>query len=368
MSAAFFDICVHVEQGTEYRKNGGTMNLLISGYGEKESPSLAEYRVENGQPRRVWEKELPAPSFFCRPCESRGRGEHDFLFTLSEREDGGELLLLERMGDACELLDRMPVEGTLLCQLEYSPRWKMLYAACYGSGHLIAVRVGGRRFAGVAAEFVTGEPDHLSRTHCCTLSPDEEWLYAVNIAQDRIDCFHADSLLPNAAFPCFHLPEGEGPRHLKFLPGSNIAYLITEYSNRIHVFCCEPRTGELRLLQSVGSLPSGFSGESYSATVAFSPNGDRLYAANRGADTVAVFPVLLDGILGEGREYSCRSGISEKQAWPRDIAVSADGGILLCANQRADEVVLFALDREGGLAGPAAVLPFPAPSCVLELR
>ena len=344
------------------------MNLLVSGYGAKGSPSLAEYRMDDGRVCCAWEKELPSPSFFCLSEGRIGQRRGELLFTLSEREDGGELFLFERMDGACKPLDQMPGRGTLLCQVEYSPRWGLLYAACYGSGHLIAVRVEGGRFAGIAAEFVTGEPDCLSRTHCCTLSPDERWLYAVNIAQDRIDCFHADSLLPNEAFPCLRLPQGEGPRHLKFLPGSNTAYLITEYSNRIHVLHCEPQTGELCLLQSADSLPSGFSGESYGATVAFSPDGGRLYAANRGADTVAVFPVLPDGRLGAGREYSCRSAASQKQAWPRDIAVSADGRYLLCANQRADEVVLFSLDDEGGFAGQAAAFPFPAPSCVRELR
>ena len=85
--------------------------------------------------------------------------------------------------------------------------------------------------------------------------------------------------------------------------------------------------------------------------------GHRLYVANRGPDTIAVFDTASGRPVRVGE-------VSTGGSWPRHFAVV--DGFLYVANERSHTVVTFALDPATGLPVPTGdMLATPSPTCIL---
>lgn len=336
--------------------------IMVSGYGGGETVSIAKYRFsdEFGNPEEVWRDHIEAPSYL-------GMGD-DMLFAISEREKTGTFYCYKKAGDGYSLADRMDFDGGALCHIHYSTRHRTLYGAFYLTGHVVAASVGDSRFTAVPSNFVM-QPDRggdLTRAHCCVPDPDEDRMFVCNIALDRVYIYKIDiengALRTNEGFPFLQLEKGEGPRHIRFHPRMDVAYVITEYSNKLFVLGYDRAGGKLNILQEISTLPSGFSGKSFCSTLAFSPDGRYVYAANRGADTIGVFWAEEDGSLRKLQDYGCGG------MWPRHIDVTRDGRYLMAANQESGDVAVIAVpEADGLLAGQVAVIPFTAPSFVAEI-
>lgn len=98
------------------------------------------------------------------------------------------------------------------------------------------------------------------------------------------------------------MAENAGPRHIAFGPDATQGYVINELDNTITILDIAADTGSMSIKKVVSTLPEGYDGPkpfefydapSHSAEVMVS--GDRLYATNRGHDSIASFD--LDGQL-----------------------------------------------------------------------
>jgi 6-phosphogluconolactonase len=155
------------------------------------------------------------------------------------------------------------------------------------------------------------------------------------------------------------VPKGVGPRHALLSKDERLLYIITEYSNEILVF---RNNGEKQLLQRISTLEENYKGTSFCSTLCFSKNGAFLYAANRGADTIALFKIEADGMLIRVKEYDCGG------KHPRHMIVTQEGSYLIVCNQNSDNAAIFELDYGNGtLVSKAASIIFTAPSGVLEI-
>lgn len=315
------------------------LQLLITGYS---GAALYEQRPDGWE--SIWQEEGGAPSFACRAGS--------LVITGQEQPQGGFLGIYQKEPQGLRLLNRVPTPGGGLCHLAWNPACRTLYGSCYETGHILTAELSPEGQV-LRLEALEEPESSLSRTHCCTLSPEGRYVYGVNIARDRIYRYRAVSggLEPEGEF--LQLPAGEGPRHLCFHPALPLACLITEYTSRIWLLSYEPDTGRLRAEGQVSALPEGFSGESYGSGILFSPDGRRLYAGNRGADTAAVF-ALEDGALRKVQDASCGGN------WPRHLNLGGDW--LLTANQRSYRVDALRLDGDGLIAGVDFSIPFSHPS------
>ncbi len=150
-----------------------------------------------------------------------------------------------------------------------------------------------------------------------------------------------------------------GPRHIVLSESEKLLYIITEYSNEILVY---ENRGAYRLLQKISTLPEGYTGDSNCSTLCFSKDRRFLYAANRGADTVALFSVKQDELLERITEYYCGG------KHPRHMIVTEDGKRLIICNQQSNLISVFALNlKTGEVNGKETEYTFPAPSGILEL-
>jgi 6-phosphogluconolactonase len=213
-------------------------------------------------------------------------------------------------------------------------------------------------FGDILHHEIQQEGTALTRVHFVLLNRKEDRLVAVNIALDHI-FIYAVSQGYLTLERIIKTPEGSGPRHALFSEDESYLYVITEYSNEILVYDLKD---EDRLVQRISTLSDQFNGISYCSTLCFSQNDAYLYAANRGAETIALFSVGSDGRLSYLEEYDC-GGQN-----PRHMILSGDGKKLLVCNQSSNQVVCLLLDTEQGrIIGKFGSLDFTAPSGILEV-
>jgi 6-phosphogluconolactonase len=100
-------------------------------------------------------------------------------------------------------------------------------------------------------------------------------------------------------------------------------------------------------------------GRNYPSELRLSPDGRRLYVANRGNDSITAFEI------GDSGRLTPRAEEPTGGAWPRHFAVVA--GRLLVANQNSDTITELVLDDDGIPRMPKLVAEIGGPSCVLPL-
>jgi len=147
--------------------------------------------------------------------------------------------------------------------------------------------------------------------------------------------------------PFAQVKPGAGPRHFVFHPTGTYAYVINELDSTITAFAYDATVGSLREIQTVPTLPSGFSGSSWCAEVRVHPSGRFLYGSNRGHDSIVVYRIdPANGILTLVEHET--DGIKV----PRNFNIEPTGKFCLVANQDGDSVVVFRIDPATGVLEP----------------
>jgi 6-phosphogluconolactonase len=128
----------------------------------------------------------------------------------------------------------------------------------------------------------------------------------------------------------------------------------------VTAFGYDARAGSLSELQTISTLPSGFSGSNSTAEVAVSPDGRFLYGSNRGHDSLAIF-----AIDGATRRLAPVGHEPTRGRHPRHFAIDPTGAYLIAANRDSDNLAVFRIERETGRLQPVgAPLRLPRPVCV----
>ncbi|WP_339253157.1 lactonase family protein [Paenibacillus sp. FSL P2-0136] len=159
------------------------------------------------------------------------------------------------------------------------------------------------------------------------------------------------------------LPPGSGPRHLAVHPSRQWIYLVNELNNTVTLFANDEPQGNLKILQSISSLPEHYTAGSddTAADIHVSPCGRYLYVSNRGHDSIALFHIDKATGLLEAEDWVTSGGRT-----PRNFALI--GGMLLAANQNSGNIASFRIDSETGRLIPTGnELEVPAPVCLVAL-
>jgi len=105
------------------------------------------------------------------------------------------------------------------------------------------------------------------------------------------------------------------------------------------------KEGRLNSLQNISMLAGDFKGNTGAADIHISPDGNFLYASNRGdANDIAIFSInKTTGKLAlKGRSSTLGKG-------PRNFVIDPSGNYLLVGNQNSDFIVIFKRNKESGL-------------------
>ncbi len=178
--------------------------------------------------------------------------------------------------------------------------------------------------------------------HQAMIAPDNRRIWIVDLGTDKamIYDFDARSGAVKPSVPAFAgVAPGSGPRHLAFGKNGQFVYVISELSNTVSVF--QGGRGAPGAIQTVSTLPTDYTGHSYGAEIAVSPDGKTLLASNRGYDSIARFAIRRDGTLK-------RLGWTKVGKEPRHFVFDPTGRWVLVGNQRERSISVFAFDAKSG--------------------
>src|SRR5260221_7919348 len=160
---------------------------------------------------------------------------------------------------------------------------------------------------------------------------------------------------------CGSIAPGSGPRRVAVRPDGKFAYVRNEMRSSVAAFRYDAGRGTLAELQTISTLPEGFSGDSSGAEIAVHPSAKFLYASNRGHDSIASFRI--DAAKGT---LTSVDRVSTQGKTPRGFAIDPSGRFLVAGNQSSGTVVVFRIDQQtGGLTPPGTVVQVGFPVCVV---
>lgn len=296
--------------------------------------------------------ELPSPSYLlAHPAQP-------WLFAVSEAAPAVVSSVELHPDGSFRLLDTVPTGGDGACHLALSPDQTQLAVANYGSGSVSSFAVDSQgRLNRQDARQLTGHGPNADRQegpHAHQVVWHAGELLVCDLGTDRVHRLRlgANGRLSQAA-PPVELPAGSGPRHLLTLDEHLV--VVCELSGELWLARRDADGGWSGLSRTPSSTAPSRGPVQPSALVT---DGRRLFVANRGPGTVAVFGVdeLGHGRLVQTGEFRCGG------ASPRDLTVAGDH--LWVANPDEDLLSVFALGSPGD-PELAFELVAATPTCVV---
>ncbi|HXN22572.1 MAG TPA: lactonase family protein [Candidatus Dormibacteraeota bacterium] len=273
-----------------------------------------------------------------------------------------------------KLLNQVSSKGSGPCHVALDKTGKWLFAANYNGGSVAAFPVHNDGTLGEASAFVQHSGSSVNpqrqrepHAHVATVSPDNRFILVADLGSDQVFVYRLDPakgrLAPNDP-PFVKVAPGSGPRHLAFRPDGRFTYVINEMMSTVTTFGYDAGRGSLQELQTLSTLPEGFTGTNSTAEIAVHPNAKFLYASNRGHDSIAIFQI--DPAKGT---LTAAGQVATQGKTPRNFAIDPTGAYLLAANQDSASVVVFRIDQKsGGLMPIGTVLEIPFPVCITFVR
>ena len=315
--------------------------------------------------------DVPNPSFMATD------DSHRFLYALSEKtapKDATGMLssyAIDPANGHLRFLNRVPAHGTVTGHLTVDHTGRWLVAANYGSGSVAVFALNADGSIGAMSDFkqhagTSADPKRQMgpHPHEAVMSADNRFLFVPDLGLDKVFIYRLDAatgkLTPNDP-ATVGAPLGFGPRHMLFDARERFAYLLGEMGSRVIALSYDKARGALTPIQTIGTLPDGFSGENNTAELALSADGRFLYASNRGHDSVTQFAI--DAGTGQ---LKLVSNTPSGGKIPRNIAITPSGDELLAANQDSNTITVFRRDpKTGRLKADGQALDVPAPVCIL---
>jgi len=220
-----------------------------------------------------------------------------------------------------------------------SGRW--LFAASYQGDVLTVSPIGVDGIVGpVQQSIATGR-----HAHAILPAPSNRHVLATSLGGGVVMQFNFDAgsgrLTPNAP-ATLPIRPGAGPRHLRFHPNGRVVYLLNELDASLEVLRFDAESGLLEPLQTVDTLPPGFSGEPWAADLQITPNGCFLYSSERRSSTLAGFRIDPDS------GHLTLIGHTPTETQPRGFAIDGTGRFLLAVGQLSDHLSRYVIDCASG--------------------
>ena len=259
-------------------------------------------------------------------------------------------------------------EGQNPVHLALAPSGRYLMVSNHLSGTLAVLPVAADGSLEPVAQQIpmAGEPgphrkeQPHAKPHYNLVDPSGRYVIVPDKGLDRV-FLHAlqDGRVDDAPAGIADAREGAGPRHAAFHPAGRWAYVINELDNTVTAYAVD--AGALRPFQVLPSLPDTCTGNSRAAGIAIDAGGRRLYASNRGDDSIAVFQID----PRTGRLAAVQHAATHGRT-PRFFTLAPGGRFLFVLNEDSDTLERFRVHPEDGtLAHDGGTQKIGSPVCMV---
>lgn len=266
----------------------------------------------------------------------------------------------------------MPIGDGGATHLSVSNDGATLVTAQYGSGSVAVFKLDeeGRieqrtelfKHQG-GAKTVAGRQDS-PHAHWAGFSPDQRYVLVPDLGLDEVVIYKIETAKSAITkHGSGKLPSGAGPRHMKFHPNGKWIYVLNELDLTVSLFDWNSQSGQMTIRSTWPTVPQQELDKlqfKSASEIRIHPNGNFVYAANRGHDSITVFRV---GQLGDLESIQIEP---VRGATPRNFNLDPSGSWLLAAGQDSHTLASFAVDSQTGLLTyNRSIISTPSPICVL---
>ena len=270
-------------------------------------------------------------------------------------------------------LNQVSSKGAGPCHITIDAGGKTLLVANYGGGSVASFRISEDGSLSEAVSFFQHEGSSVNErrqkgphAHSINVDPANKWAYAADLGLDKVLVYKLSKngkLKPNDP-PFAKTEAGGGPRHFNFHSSGKFAYLNLEMTSKVTVFAHDAKTGALKPIQTISTLPKDFTGNNSTAEIRVHPSGQFVYCSNRGHDSIAVFAINQE----TGKLTLVEQELSGGKT-PRNFCLDPSGAFLLAANQNTNNVAVFRVDaKTGALTPTGSSIESLKPVCVRFLE
>ncbi len=345
-----------------YTRTGASRGIYVFRM-DGESGGMTEVHVEEG---------ISNPSFLgIHP-------DRQHLYAVAEVSEssgvpGGALISYEidRSSGKLSRINQQSTGGPGPCHVSIDATGKFAVVANYGGGSVCMLPVEGDGSLKPSSHFiqhyggtkVNPQRQEKAHAHSANLSPDNRFAIINDLGLDQLRVYEMDLDAGKLNFVEGSSPmtaPGAGPRHFDFHPNGKYAYVINELGCTVTAYNYDAATGNLTEINTLSTLPEGYSGENTTADVHVSPDGRFVYGSNRGHNTLAIFSIdESDGSIAAVGDQSTGGKT------PRNFAIHPDGKYLYAANQDSDSIIQFEIDSTTGELTPIGrEIRCPMPVCL----
>lgn len=267
-------------------------------------------------------------------------------------------------------LNEVPSRGADPCYIIVDKSGKHVLVANYTGGNIAVFPISDDGKLGEASTFIQhhghgSDPKRQEgpHAHSIDLSPDQRLAFVDDLGLDELLAYKygedKGSLTANDP-PFVKLDPGAGPRHFDLHPSGKFAYVVAEMQSTVTALSVDLKNGSFHRLQTISTLPNDYVGENDDAEIHVHPNGQFLYASNRGHNSIAVFAIdQAKGTLTRVDDVPTQGKI------PRSFEIDPTGKFLFAENQESNNIVVFRIDQKTGkLTATGEKLEVASPVCV----
>jgi 6-phosphogluconolactonase len=202
----------------------------------------------------------------------------------------------------------------------------------------------------------------FAKPHFNPFDPSGRWVLVPDKGVDRVFVFRFDSGRLTPADQAFaQAREGAGPRHLAFHPSQPWVYVINELDSTVTAYTFDAESGALQPFQVLSALADSFTCNSRASEIEVDRAGHRLYASNRGEDSIAVFDI--DATTGR---IALRQTAPSAGKTPRFFTQHPTRPWLYVLNEDNDTIVRFCMGASDGmLSDPGGIWKTGSPVCMV---
>ncbi|KGA97877.1 hypothetical protein AJ85_04545 [Alkalihalobacillus alcalophilus ATCC 27647 = CGMCC 1.3604] len=295
--------------------------------------------------------------------------DNQFLYAVAKNAEGGGIAAFKiDEKEQLQLLNQSVSDGASPCHVSLNKKGDLLFSANYhrGQADVYTLNDNGEITENTATITHTGSGPNEKRqekahAHYAGLTPDGKYVAVADLGTDKIAVYQLENneLLPHIEVD---VKPGSGPRHIAFHPNGKFAYVNAELSSELIVFAYNE--GQFKEIQTVGTLPDDFLGESTSGALHLSKDGRFVYVSNRGHDSIYVFEIDQDS-----GEVEYRSSVTSGGEHPRDFILDPSEKYLFAANKDTSNIVMYVRDdNTGALTKTEKEFALPNPVCIKFLH
>ncbi len=265
----------------------GPIRVYVGTYSQRGSKGIYLYDLDPSSGRLTpvtAGPEITNPSFLTI------HPNHRFLYAVNEgdnfngnHEGGVTAFAIDPANGHLRMLNQQSSRGGGPCYIAADRQGKHVLVANYGTGSVAVLPIHSDGTLGPATGFEQHHGSSVDKSrqegphaHSINLDRANRFAFAADLGLDKILIYRFDAgkgtLTANDP-PSASVAPGAGPRHFAFHPDGHYAYVINEMGNTVTAFQYDPERGALTEIQTLSTLPPGWSGTSYCAEVQVHPSG-----------------------------------------------------------------------------------------------